>query len=320
MSTKFLYIIDPLSTLNATTDTTLAIIQEASTRDIKNFVGEIGGLVLKGGELFIWAQPVSIKREYHEPPLPTCARELYAAAEFDAIFMRKDPPVDEAFVSALLMLRHGAGAKTIMINHPDGLLNANEKLFGLSIVPQFFPPTIVTQTRADLMDFLMVHETIAMKPLFGAGGAGVLIFRQDDRNLSSAFELLSANYSRPVIVQSYIKTAREGDKRIFIVGGKACGAILRVPSANDHRANFHAGGTPQATELTRREEEIVEALSPHLLKRGLHLVGIDVIGGFLTEINVTSPTCVIEIEKFSQHKEERLLRAQIVDYVEKLLA
>lgn len=320
MAKKLLYIIDPLSSLNPATDTTLAIMEEAGTRGHKNFVCELKDIVLKDGALYFMTSVVQVPRGYTSAPTASGEKSLKPADDFAAIFMRKDPPVDQAFVTALLMLRHYNPKKTVMINHPGGLLEANEKLFGLSIAKRYFPKTIVATDKATIIDFIAEEGMVAVKPLFGSGGAGVLILEKGDRNLMSALELLTSAFTQPVMVQAYIKDARVGDKRIIILGGEAVGAILRVPRENDHRANFHAGGTAQASALTASDHDIVEALAPHLRALGLHFVGIDIIGGFLTEINVTSPTCVIEIERFSQGSEQRLLRAQIVDYVEKLLA
>lgn len=318
MSRSFLYIVDPLPNLDVKTDTTLAIMEEASSRGISNFACLIKDIVIKDGHAHFWSAPVAIKKGYNEPPDYVEDHRLCKADEFSAIFMRKDPPVDEAFWSALLMLRHHHHKKTIMINDPEGLMVANEKLFGLSIAPELFPPTLVATDRSIILDFIKEQAKVVLKPLYGSGGAGVLVMGQEDRNLSSTLELLTRDFTRPVVVQAYIKNARSGDKRIIVLGGEAVGAMLRIPSDHDHRANLHAGGQAQPVSVTDQDQAIVQLLSPHLKRLGLHFVGIDIIGGYLTEINVTSPTGIIEIERFSPGAPS--LRARIIDYVENLLA
>jgi glutathione synthase len=319
MAKQFLYIVDPLPSLNVGSDTTLAIMEEAGSRNIKNFACEIKDIFLESGQLYFMCSEVTLPRGYIKPPVYLEPLTKRASDEFHVIFMRKDPPVNELFWAALFMLRcHGKN--TVMVNNPDGILLANEKLFGQKIVSSFFPETLVTSNKKLIIDFAEDHEKIVIKPLFQAGGAGVLVFDRNDRNLISATEVLTNQYTSPVMVQSYIKNARLGDKRIILLGGEAIGAIMRVPPEDDHRANFHAGGVAIKASITDRERTIIEALKPHLLSLGLHLVGIDIIDGYLTEINVTSPTCVIEIENLSKKTHERPLRARILDYIEELIA
>jgi glutathione synthase len=318
LSKPFLYIVDPLKTLNPKTDTTLAIVQEAHSRGIKNFACELSDIFVKDGQVHFVAAPIELLPGYQNPPDYLCAKAICNADDFAAIFMRKDPPVDEAFTAALFMLRCHDPSKVVFINNPDGILLANEKLFGQKIASQFFPPTVVSCDKSVLLDFINQHERVVLKPLFRSGGSGVLVFDRGDRNLLSALGLLTNDFVMPIKAQSYIKEARLGDKRVIILGGQAVGAIVRIPSANDHRANGHAGGSPTKGIIDSRDLEIVDVLKPHLVKLGLHLVGIDIIGGYLTEINVTSPTCVIQIEQLSQKASEKPLRAQIVDYIQRI--
>ena len=315
MTDCYLYIVDPLATLNPKTDTTLALIEEAGRRGIKTFACEIGDIFIAQGCLSFMAAPVFLKAGYSQAPVYESNKQVMRADEFRVIFMRKDPPIDEHFWSALLSLRCYDKKHTLMLNNPDGLLVANEKLFGLAIAPQFFPPTLVSSVPSLIHDFIKTHKKVVLKPLFGAGGSGILVFESGDKNIYSALELLSANFSRPVIVQAYITRAREGDKRILLLGGDPLGAILRVPHADDHRANFHAGGMAQAAAISPRDQEIIGVLKPHLLALGLHIVGIDIIDGFLTEINVTSPTCLLEMEQLSGLQ----VRKQALDYIEQLI-
>lgn len=320
MTKKFLYIVDELTSLNVQTDTTLALMAEAHTRKVTNFACVIKDIFLRNGELWFMSAPVELRSGYKTPPTYLEALKARPAHEFQVIFMRKDPPVDDKFLAALFMLRCYEPNKTVMLNDPNGVLLANEKLFGYKIAPQCFPPTLVTSDKNLAKKFAEDHEKIVLKPLFRSGGSGVLIFDKSDRNLASALEILTDTFTTPVMVQSYIKNARDGDKRIIVLGGQAMGAIMRVPRDDDHRANFHAGGYAKAAVLDNRDQEIVEAIRPHLVALGLHFVGIDVIGGYLTEINVTSPTCVIEIEQMSEKSHQRPLRAKIMDYVEGLIA
>lgn len=314
MAKKFLFIVDPLSGLNVKTDTTLALIEESCSRGIKTYACELKDIFLRDGRTHFMASEVRLEPGYLSPPTYLSKLESYSADDFSAIFMRKDPPVDENFIASLMMLRCFDSKKTLMVNHPDGLLLANEKLFGQKIAPQFFAPTLVASDRTLFEAFIKEHQKAVLKPLFGSGGAGVLVAEHGDKNLTSMLELLSKNFSRPIMVQKYIKDARLGDKRIILVGGEAKGAINRLPHAHDHRANFHAGGHAAACDITGHELQIVKTIKPELLKLGLHLVGIDIIAGHLSEINVTSPTCVLEIER-TQNKKDNPLRTQIIDYI-----
>lgn len=314
MTKKFLFIVDPLEGLNINTDTTLAFIEEASKRGIQCYASLISDISLRNGVVHFLAGRVFLAKGYSEPPSYLDEKRVYSCHEFSMVFMRKDPPVDQAFLSALFMLRCYDAKKTIMVNEPDGLLIANEKLFGLKAFSRFFPVTMVSSNLQDMRAFLRAHKKIVLKPLYGAGGSGVLVFEDEDMNFNSAAELLTKNFSLPVIIQSFIPKAREGDKRILLLGGDPLGAVLRVPHLKEHRANFHAGGQALKAVVTERELEIISELKPALIKMGLHFVGIDVIDGFITEINVTSPTCLIEIE----HLDKTDLRKKVLDYLENL--
>lgn len=313
MAEKYLFIVDSLSRLNVKTDTSLALLQESCARGKECFACEIVDISLQDGKLSFFCAPVSLQEGYTEPPSYLAEKALRFSDDFKVIFMRKDPPVDQRFFTALLMLRCYNPQKTLMINNPDGLLVANEKLFGQQIAHQFFPKTAVSANAAFLQNFIVEHGRMVVKPLFGAGGSGVLVFEAGDLNLTSALELLTNNFTMPIMVQAYIPNARIGDKRILLLGGDFLGAVLRVPHGQDHRANFHAGGSPVAATLTNKEKKIISHLKPMLQSFGLHFVGIDIIDDFLTEINVTSPTCLLEMEALGQGR----LRANVLDYIEK---
>jgi len=320
MTKQFLYIVDQLRNLNPKTDSTLAIMEEATRRGIRNFACELKDISVLDGQLKFMSAPVEVGRGYALPPVYLNEPTLRSASLFQIIFMRKDPPVDRQYLAALFMLRCEKQSKSVLVNDPDGILFANEKLFSHMIALDYVPKTLVTSNKDLIVSFADENGRIVVKPLWNSGGSGVLVFDRKDRNLSSALEILTKEFSAPVMVQSYIEAAREGDKRIIVLGGIAIGAVLRVPRDDEHRANFHAGGYAQKAVLTERDHEIVAALAPHLISLGLHFVGIDVIGGYLTEINVTSPTGIIEIERLSQTAQEQPIRAQILDYVERLIA
>jgi glutathione synthase len=317
INNSFLFILDPLPSLNVQGDTSLALIQESCARGINCFACGLEDIFVKDGKLYFKAGRVFLDKNYKEPP--HCEKKItQKALDFDLIFMRKDPPVDEKFIATLLLLSCHDN-KAAMINQPEGLLLANEKLFGQKIVPKFFAPTLVASSQNVLFDFINEHEKVVLKPLFQCGGGGILVLAKTDGNLCSALEMLTASYTKPIMVQTYIENARLGDKRVIVLGGKPIGAVIRLPLEQEHRSNCHAGGRVIAASINDRDREIVDALKPHLLDLGLHLVGIDIIDGYLTEINVTSPTLVIEIENLSQSPNEKPLRAQIIDYLIKLI-
>lgn len=316
----FLSILDPLERLDAEGDTSLALIQEASSRGVDNFACELKDIFVRDGKVHFLAWPIQLSKGYTKPPKPLAQKRIMRAEDFSIIFMRKDPPVDEPFIAALLMLRCHNPDEVVIVNNPDGVLLANEKLFGQKIAPQFFPKTIVSSARDVLLDFIAEHDQVVIKPLWQSAGGGVLAFERGDKNVPSALELLTKSFTTPIKAQEYIKNARLGDKRVFVVGGECIGAINRLPSPDDHRANCHVGGKVEAAVVDERDREIVAVLKPHLKAMGLHVVGIDVVGGYLTEINVTSPTLIIEMEQLSQKPHERPIRAQIMDYIEGLIA
>src|SRR5580700_3059931 len=253
MAHQFLFIVDPLPSLKVKTDTTLALVQEACARGIKCFASEIGDITLRDGLAHFLSAPIRLSKGYLKPPEYLEEKKLRSCDDFSVVFMRKDPPVDQKFFAALLMLRCFNKERTLMINDPEGLLIANEKLFGQKFASQYYPVTEVSCNRFVLEDFLKRHGRAVIKPLFGAGGSGVLVFDVDDVNFTSALELLTHNFSMPVMIQSYIEKAPAGDKRILLLDGEPLGAVLRVPQGSDHRANFHAGGSAKKASINKKE-------------------------------------------------------------------
>jgi len=215
---------------------------------------------------------------------------------FDVVHMRQDPPFDMNYITITHMLEH-IHPKTLVVNDPKEVRNAPEKLYVMEFT-DLMPPTLITRDPRELAEFRKEHGEIILKPLYGNGGAGVFRLAGEDQNFGSLVELFTQNFREPFMAQRYLPEVRKGDKRVILVDGEFAGAINRVPSESEHRSNMHVGGRAEPTELTNREREICERLGPDLKKRGLIFVGIDVIGDYLTEINVTSPTGIRQVKRF----------------------
>ncbi|MGE0254816.1 MAG: glutathione synthase [Alphaproteobacteria bacterium] len=286
---------DPVESISIDADSTFAIALEAQKRGHALWHYHPRELSLRDGRVRARARPVQFRRERGNH-FTKGAEEIIDLAVVDVVLMRQDPPFDMAYISATHVLEH-IHPKTLVVNDPVSVRNAPEKLF-VTHFEGVMPPTLITSDRAEILAFRDEHKDIIVKPLYGNGGAGVFHIVPGDENLASLLELFTQFYREPVIVQRYLPEVREGDKRIVLVEGKAVGAINRVPAAGEARSNMHVGGKPTQTKLTKREQEICEAIGPALRERGLVFVGIDVIGDWLTEINVTSPTGIQEIERF----------------------
>jgi glutathione synthase len=206
----------------------------------------------------------------------------------DVILLRQDPPFDLAYITTTHMLEQ-VHPKTLVVNNPASVRNAPEKIFVLDF-PDLMPPTLITRDLAEIKAFRAEHKDIVMKPLYGHGGGAVFRMTSDDLNFGSLYDMFAVTFREQWVVQKFLPDVKDGDKRIILVDGDYAGAVNRVPAADDLRSNMVRGGSPKETELTAREREICQRLGPHLRERGLLFVGIDVIGGWLTEINVTSPT------------------------------
>jgi len=286
---------DPIESINIDADSTFALMLEAQARGHSLWHYHVRNLVLAGGRVTALAEQVTVehKKGAH---WSFGAREEIDLATMDVVLMRQDPPFDMAYITATHILEH-IHPKTLVVNDPAAVRNAPEKLF-VTHFPELMPDTLVTADRAAIMKFRAKHGDIIVKPLFGNGGAGVFHLRPDDPNLNSLIEMFTEKSREPLVVQKYVPDVRKGDKRIVLVDGVAMGAINRVPAAGEARSNMHVGGRPEPTTLTDREREICERIGPALRERGMIFVGIDVIGGYLTEINVTSPTGLQEIARF----------------------
>jgi glutathione synthase len=287
---------DPLEAINIAGDSTFALMLEAQARGHRLHHYAAEALTYEDGRLRALARPVRVRRvegDHFEagPPAP-----LDLAEDTDVVLMRQDPPFDIAYITAAHLLER-LEERTLVVNDPANVRSAPEKLFVLDFA-RFMPPTLITRSHDELTAFHARHGEIVLKPLHGNAGAAVFRIGRDGRNLRALAELFGETWKEPFIAQAFLPAVSEGDKRIILVDGQPIGAINRVPGKGEIRSNLAAGGTAHRTELTPREREICEALGPELRRRGLLFVGIDVIGGMLTEINVTSPTGLVALDRF----------------------
>lgn len=287
---------DPLETINIKGDSTFALMLEAQVRGHSLFEYPADALTYEDGSLRARARPVTVQRGEGDHFSAGKAVDLDLAEEVDVILMRQDPPFDMGYITAAHLLERLDG-KTLVVNDPANVRSAPEKLWVLDFA-RFMPPTLITRSMAELSAFHARHGEIVVKPLHGNAGAAVFRIGKDGSNLRALAELFSETWKEPFIAQAFIPAVSEGDKRIILVDGEPIGAINRIPGAGEIRSNLAAGGTAHRTALSDREREICAALAPELRSRGLLFVGIDVIGGMLTEINVTSPTGLVALDAF----------------------
>lgn len=295
---------DPIETIDLKGDSSLMLALETQRRGHELFHYLPGGLSLKDGKVIARGRPLTVRYEQgnHYTFGDEQVIDLTQAA---AVLMRQDPPFDMSYITATHILDH-IHPKTLVVNDPSSVRNAPEKLF-VTHFPGVMPPTLITTDRREIMAFRDEHKDLIVKPLFGNGGAGVFHIKPDDENLTSLLELFTQMFREPVIIQKYLPEVRQGDKRIILVDGVAVGGINRVPAAGEARANMHVGGVAMKTALTKREQEICDIIGPTLKEQGLIFVGIDVIGDYMTEINVTSPTGIQEMNRFDGGSIETLI-------------
>jgi glutathione synthase len=286
---------DPIGSINISGDSTFAMMLEAQRRGHSLFHYHVKSLALLGGVLSVRGEHV-VLRDEEGNHFSASAQEKIDLASQHVVLMRQDPPFDMSYITATHLLDR-IHPKTLVVNDPTEVRNQPEKLYLLDY-PQFMPETLITRDVGEIDAFRREHNEIILKPLYGNGGAGIYKTSKDDMNFGSLMEMFQQLYPEPFIAQRYLPEVRQGDKRIILIDGKVAGAINRIPAAHDHRSNMHAGGEATPTTLTKREEEICEALGPDLKRRGLIFTGIDVIGDYMTEINVTSPTGIRQVKRF----------------------
>ncbi len=300
---------DPIERIRIAGDTGFALMLEAQARGHTLYTYTPDKLSMRDGRVTAPMRPVTV-RDAEGDHFTAGAEEKLDLSTLDVVLLRQDPPFDMAYVTTTHMLER-IHPKTLVVNNPTEVRNAPEKIF-VTHFPELMPPTLITRDRAEIEAFRDEHGEIVMKPLYGHGGATVFKTSRTDPNLGSLFDLFSNLFREPWVVQGFIKEVSEGDKRIILIDGKAAGAVNRVPAVGDLRANMVRGGAARPTDLSKKELEICEAIGPELSRRGLLLVGIDVIHGKLTEINVTAPTGVRAIKKLGGPD----LAAQLWDVIE----
>jgi len=287
---------DPIERIKISGDSTFALLLEAQKRGHALSYYTPDRLAQRDGVLFTTVQPLSV-RDQQGDHFTLGDTSRVEVSSFDVVLMRQDPPFDLAYITATHMLER-VHPGTLVVNDPAHVRDAPEKVF-VTLFPDLMPPTVITRDLGEIKAFRAEHGDIVMKPLYGKGGEAVFRLAAEDLNFGSLYDLFATTFREPWVVQKFLPSIREGDKRIILVDGEFAGAVNRVPAPDDLRSNMVRGGVPKATDLTAREREICARLAPALRERGLLFVGIDVIGGFLTEINVTSPTGIRAIKSLA---------------------
>ncbi len=294
LSLTLVFLMDPIDTIDIEKDTTFVLMLEAQRRGHRVLYCELGDLTVDDGRLLARVRPATVRREAGRHADLGPPRTVVLDDEADVLLQRKDPPVDEAYMVATQMLM--LCRRCLVLNRPEAILAANEKLYTLHFA-DLMPESRVTRSIPELVDFMAkVGGEMIVKPLAGKGGEGIFHVRHDDRNLFSILETATGFGRRWTMAQRYLPEVRQGDKRILLLEGEPLGALLRVPAEKETRANLHVGGRPERTALDAHDLRIVERIAPRLRADGLFFVGIDVIGGLLTEVNVTSPTGMQEVD------------------------
>ena len=294
---RILIVMDPLERVDVYKDTTFGFMLSAQALEHEVHFCEQSQLFVRNGKSYAGAAPIEVCLDPESPFRLGFFTEI-PLSHFHTVWMRKDPPVDRAYLHATHVLDFAA-SHSFIVNSPRGIRYANEKLYA-QMFPAYCPETLVSRDCQQLKALVRnSSEAIVVKPVDGHGGAGVFVIQPDDRNAGSIIETLTEDGRRWVVAQTYIPEARIGDKRIILINGEVQGAILRVPQSDDNRGNIHVGGRVEHTELTDRELEICQTLAPRLRQDGLWFVGLDIIGDYLTEINVTSPTGIREIQELT---------------------
>lgn len=314
---KFAFIIDPIHKLDPGHDTSVALMEAAHSLGHDVWITEAHQLGVISGKAYAMLQPAQLQpvelvegRWVAAMPWFSLGEALWMPLEeMDAVFMRTDPPVTIPYLYTTYILDYIDPTKTLVVNAPQGLRAANEKMYALQF-QEVIPPTIVTQDKAVIREFVEHHGAGVIKPLGGKAGEGILFIEPSDRNFNSLIEI-STQQRVPIMVQAYLPAAKEGDKRVILLNGDPIGAVNRIPTGKEFRGNMAVGGRVAAVDITERDRQICAHLAPTLQRDGLVFVGIDIIGGYLTEVNVTSPTGVREIDRLNQLQ----LGHQVIDWV-----
>lgn len=316
-------IVDPLAQLDPGHDSSVALMEAAQQAGHQVWITQIEQLCAREGQVWAYLQPVTVTPVTLGEGCWLAADPWYELGEgswqpltqMAAVFMRKDPPVTIPYLYVTQLLDLLAGTGTLVVNAPRGLQAANEKLYALNF-PTAIPETIVTSDKATIAQFVEAQGAGVLKPLGGKGGEGILFLEPGDRNLNSLLEISTRWGREPVMVQQYLPAAKEGDKRIILLDGEPIGAVNRIPTGREFRGNMAVGGRVAAVPITERDREICATVAPKLRADGLYFVGLDVIGGYLTEVNVTSPTGIREIDRLNDVS----LGQQVLAWLEARLA
>ena len=295
MTIKLGVVMDPLERIQYKKDTTFAMILEAQKRHWDIHVMEMGDLFLRDGQTFATSRTVEVFEDPHHWH-QYLQQETIQLKDLDVILMRKDPPFDLEYIYATYLLERAELTGVLVVNKPQSLRDVNEKMY-TAWFPQCAPPTLVSRSHQQFRKFLAEHHKIVLKPLDGMGGASIFVLTEDSPNISVILETMTDYGTRSAMAQQFLPEISEGDKRILVIDGKAVPyALARIPARGESRGNLAAGGIAKGVELSKRDHWIVEQVAPTLKDKGLLFVGIDVIGDYLTEINVTSPTCARELD------------------------
>lgn len=297
MSLRVAIQMDPLETVDIDADTTFALMEVAQNLGATMWVYGPQHLSYREGRVIARARPAKVQRVPDEPGVFEPETEIDLAADVDVVLMRQDPPFDMSYITACHLLELITD-QTLVLNNPAFVRGSPEKLFPL-MFSEIMPATLISRDMQAISTFRQTHKDIILKPLYGNGGAGVFRVKEDDGNYSSLMEMFLERSREPIIAQAFLPAVKDGDKRVILIDGEAVGAINRRPRPGETRSNMHVGGTPEPIELDEADRKICHLIGPELKKRGQVLVGIDVIGGKLTEVNVTSPTGVQELKRFS---------------------
>ena len=308
-------VMDPISLININKDTSFAMLLEATARLWEIHYMELNDLYLRNGRAYARTRLLQVQRD-PEQHFQFIGEQVVALETLDVIIMRKDPPFNQEYIYATYILERAEQSGCYVINKPQSLRDANEKIY-TAWFPQCCTDTLVTRESSLIRDFLQEHHEIILKPLDGMGGASIFHLSQGDPNLSVILENMTQHGSRMVMAQKYLPEIKQGDKRILVVNGEAIPyALARIPAQGETRGNLAAGGTAEGRPLTERDQWIADQVGPTLVEKGLVFVGLDVIGDYLTEINVTSPTCVQELDKqFGLN-----ISAKLLDHIENYLS
>lgn len=317
---KLAFIIDPITKLDPGHDTSVALMEAAQVLGHEVWLTNIQHLSVIEGKAWatlkqVQLTPVTLEGDhwFAVPNWFSFSQEILTCLDdLDVVWMRKDPPVNISYLYATYILDLIDSASTLVLNSPRGLREANEKMYTLQFT-EVMPETIVTQDKVIIRQFLDEKQAAIMKPLGGKAGEGILFLDPSDRNFNSLVEISTKWGQEPVMVQSYLTAAKDGDKRIIVLDGEPIGAVNRIPTGQEFRGNMAVGGRVAKVEITDREREICRIVAPKLKQDGLYFVGLDVIGGYLTEVNVTSPTGVREIDRLNQVN----LGKQVMEWIEK---